>query len=402
MCERKWGIYVENKLQFVFHRKLCKENLNRMYGSCVIFFVGFLLFGSMGMYTKGSLNSTVLAILFPAVLVTMCVLGFFVSRKIILPQYKKYQKICYLSYWGIMILCIFFWILQYSDAMQITILYGIFLLTFSLVPILPIYWYASYFGVQAMAILLLSAMNKSMGIEYVLCIGTWNLFSLCLIRTRFERFSEKIKNEYKIKEAIILSETDPMTRLLNQRGLERSVQSVWPHCVRQSVPVAVVMLDIDHFKKYNDAFGHMQGDICIQKVSAMIRRAAKRKTDLAARVGGEEFLVFLSDVDYTQAVLWAKNLKASIDNMALPHAGRNTLPIVTVSMGLCWLVPPSGKDVSLQDSFEYMKLEADRQLYLAKENGRACLYYQGQSYGKRGMEEYIRLLKNSQEYRKIG
>lgn len=392
----------DNKLKYVFVRKLCKENLNRIYSSCIVFFVVFLVMGSMGLYVKGNVKSTVLTIAVPVAMICFCVIGFFISRLAILPKYKKYQEACYLSFWGIMMAGTLLWLMQYTEAMQITVLYGIFLLMFSAVPILPIWWYGSYFFVQAVTMLFVLLRNSNIGIEYFLCIGSWNVFSLCLIFSRYKRFYEKVKNEYKIKEAIILSETDPMTKLLNRRGLERSIEAVWPHCVRQSVPAAVVMIDIDDFKKYNDSFGHDQGDRCIQQVSKMIQKSAKRKTDLAARIGGEEFLVFLSDLDNTQAVLWAKNLKASIDSMALPHAGRSTLPIVTVSMGISWIIPPNGKEISMKDSFEYMKLEADRQLYLAKENGKACLYYDGKAYGKRGINEYVNLLHGIDKKKMIG
>lgn len=387
----------DNKLEYVFSRKLCKENLNRMYSSCIIFFMVFLIMGSMGLYSKGQVKSPVLAIAVPVAMICFCVAGFLVSRQVILSEYRKYQEPCYITFWGIMMAGTLFWIMQYSDAMQITMLYGIFLLMFSAVPILPSVWQKSYFLIQAVWIFYVLIVNQNIGIEYLLCIVSWNLFSGCLIRSRYQNFYDKVKNEYKIKEAIILSETDPMTNLLNRRGLERSIESVWPHCVRQGVSTAVVMIDIDDFKKYNDTFGHDQGDKCIRQIANAIKKSAKRKTDLAARVGGEEFLVFLNDLDHAQAVQWAKNLKQSIDNMAIPHAGHNTLPIVTVSMGLAWIVPPNGKEISMEDSFEYLKLESDKQLYLAKENGRACVCYEGQIYGKRGINEYARLLKEQKK-----
>ena len=104
-----------------------------------------------------------------------------------------------------------------------------------------------------------------------------------------------------------------------------------------------------------------------------------------------------NDLDHAQAVQWAKNLKFSIDNLAIPHTGRDTLPVVTVSMGLAWIVPPNGKEISMEDSFEYLKLESDKQLYRAKKSGRACICYEGQIYGKRGINEYISLLKEKKK-----
>lgn len=383
----------DSKLEYVLDRKLCKENLSRMYGSCIVFFMAFLIMGSMGFYGKGEVKSEVLAVVLPVAMSCFCMAGFLVSRQVVRTAYKKYQKPCYLSFWGVMMTGMLFWMMQYSNPMQIAMLYGIFLFVFSTVPVLPFVWQMSYFAVQAVWILWVMLQNQTMMPEYLFCIVSWNVFSGFLIYARYQKFYQNVSSEYKIKEAIILSETDPMTKLLNRRGLERSIEAVWPHCVRQGVPTAVIMLDIDNFKKYNDAFGHAQGDKCICQIAKAIKKAAKRKTDLAARVGGEEFLVFLNDLDYTQAVQWAKNLKYSIDNMAIPHTGHDTLPIVTVSMGLAWIVPPNGKEVSMEDSFEYLKLESDKQLYLAKESGRACICYEGKIYGKRGINEYIRLLK---------
>lgn len=387
----------DNKLEYVLERKLCKENLSRMYGSCIVFFMAFLIAGSMGFYGKGEAKSEVLAAMLPVAMSCFCIAGFLVSRLVIKEAYRKYQKPCYLAFWGVMMAGMLFWIMQYSDPLQITILYGIFLFVFSMVPILPVVCQISYFAAQAVWILRLMFQNQSMISEYLFCIVSWNVFSGFLIYARYQKFYQKVSSEYKIKEAIILSETDSMTKLLNRRGLERSIESVWPHCVRQGVPTAVVMLDIDNFKKYNDAFGHPQGDKCICQIAKEIKKAAKRKTDLAARVGGEEFLIVLNDLDHAQAVQWAKNLKFSIDNLAIPHTGRDTLPVVTVSMGLAWIVPPNGKEISMEDSFEYLKLESDKQLYRAKKSGRACICYEGQIYGKRGINEYISLLKEKKK-----
>ena len=87
----------DNKLEYVFSRKLCKENLNKMYSSCIIFFIVFLIMGSMGFYAKGEVKSEILAIAVPIAMICFCIVGFLVSRQVILPEYKKYQE-PYLSY----------------------------------------------------------------------------------------------------------------------------------------------------------------------------------------------------------------------------------------------------------------------------------------------------------------
>ena len=95
-----------------------------------------------------------------------------------------------------------------------------------------------------------------------------------------------------------------------------------------------MMIDIDNFKKYNDTYGHAAGDECIRKVTAAIRRNVKRRTDYAARVGGEEFLVMLTGIEPKLAVKWALDLKKAIDSLKIPHADTNFNPYVSVSMGV--------------------------------------------------------------------
>ena len=173
----------DNKLEYVFSRKLCKENLNKMYSSCIIFFIVFLIMGSMGFYAKGEVKAEILAIAVPIAMICFCIVGFLVSRQVILPEYKKYQEPCFLGFWGIMMAGTLFWIMQYADYMQITVLYGIFLLMFSTVPILPSVWQKSYFVIQAVWIFYILIKNQNVGIEYLLCIASWNLFSIFLVHS---------------------------------------------------------------------------------------------------------------------------------------------------------------------------------------------------------------------------
>ena len=172
------------------------------------------------------------------------------------------------------------------------------------------------------------------------------------------------------------AETDPMTKLLNRRGLERRISTIWPMCVRQGVNVAVIMMDIDNFKKYNDTFGHGQGDLCIQEVARKLMEHTQRKTDYAARIGGEEFLVFLPDVSKDEAIKWARKCKDSIESLGIKQANENFLPYVSVSMGICHL------NLKGQGEFWEMQNEADRCLYLSKENGRASIFIEDHCCGQ--------------------
>ncbi len=205
----------------------------------------------------------------------------------------------------------------------------------------------------------------------------------CVLNTRYKT---------QLTTAIKMSETDRMTGLLNRRGLERSIESLWPHWIREKTSVAFIMLDIDNFKKYNDEFGHVMGDECIKSISKIIRKAIRRKTDFAARVGGEEFIVCLSGIDGKDSILWAKRLKADIEALEIKHAHNNFLPFVTVSMGLVCEKPSTHED------YEIMYEAADKSLYSAKEFGRACIVFNNRCYDQRYMSDYGNIIRKREKF----
>lgn len=202
--------------------------------------------------------------------------------------------------------------------------------------------------------------------------------ALCgvISRQAYYAFERKVEDATKLNSAKNQAETDPMTTLLNRRGLERRIAHVWPLCLRQGVEVAVIMLDIDNFKKYNDHFGHSAGDECIRAVSKAIKDHTKRKTDYCARVGGEEFLIFLTGLSQQDAIVWAQNCKKAVEDLVIPHAPDNFLPYVTMSMGI------AHAQVNGTTEFWELRNEADRNLYKAKEDGRACIFMKDKCYAK--------------------
>ncbi len=201
---------------------------------------------------------------------------------------------------------------------------------------------------------------------------------LCLLLTYRNQitYQRRIADRTAVEDAISSAETDPMTRLLNRRGMQRRVDSIWPMCVRENVMVSIVMLDIDNFKKYNDCYGHLKGDDCICRVATQIAYNTRRKTDFTARVGGEEFLAMLYSTDEKQALAWAMRLKERVEGLLIPQASDNFLPYVTVSMGI------ATRRVDVGDEFETLQQEADVALYQAKDAGRACIMLNGECYAK--------------------
>jgi diguanylate cyclase (GGDEF)-like protein len=160
----------------------------------------------------------------------------------------------------------------------------------------------------------------------------------------------------------LLSVTDPLTGLANRRRLAEVLEHEWHRAVRAESWVAVAMIDIDHFKLYNDHYGHAGGDECLRQVAEAMKRSV-RDTDLVARYGGEEFVVILPGADLAAAFLVAERIRTAIAYMNVPHelADRG---FVTVSIGVATVV--ATRDGAAQALIE----AADAQLYNAKRGGR--------------------------------
>ena len=183
------------------------------------------------------------------------------------------------------------------------------------------------------------------------------------------------KANIKLVERTITSEQDPLTGLYNRRGLERKADAIWPYCVRTATLLGVVEIDIDYFKKYNDKFGHPAGDACIKAISGAIKKVAKRSTDITARTGGEEFIVFVQGMSEKEMIDFALNIRREISELQISHAYAGISKYVTVSMGVGIMNPADGGE------FDELYEIADRALYLAKENGRNCVACGDRLYG---------------------
>lgn len=156
-----------------------------------------------------------------------------------------------------------------------------------------------------------------------------------------------------------LATRDPLTRLLNRRGLEDALHLSLAHASRKGLPTSALMLDIDHFKKVNDSFGHEVGDHVIREV-ALIAERASRASDVVARTGGEEFLLILPDTTLDEARVLAERIRLAIGERPL-LVDNQRIP-VTVSLGLAC----ASGDINLDE----LSHEADRALYMAKRGGR--------------------------------
>lgn len=162
-----------------------------------------------------------------------------------------------------------------------------------------------------------------------------------------------------------LTITDPLTGLANRRRFNDTMAEEWARAQRSGQPVAMLMLDIDYFKAYNDCCGHQAGDDCLRKVAGLVRGAARRAGDLVARYGGEEFVVIAADTDIPDAINLAESMRAAVERAAIPHPVSSLAGgVVTVSIGVAVMVPSFGV------SPERLMQRADAALYLAKSGGR--------------------------------
>lgn len=161
-----------------------------------------------------------------------------------------------------------------------------------------------------------------------------------------------------------LSEVDGLSGLANRRKLDDVLEREWQRAARHGEWLAIIMLDIDNFKAYNDNYGHQAGDACIQALSAVLAGSVRRAGDLAARYGGEEFVLVLPGVDLEGARKAAESLRLAFMNLALPHAYSPTAPVVTVSLGVAAAVPMA------DGSVDSLLRAADEALYAAKRTGR--------------------------------
>ncbi len=160
------------------------------------------------------------------------------------------------------------------------------------------------------------------------------------------------------------SSTDALTGVANRRLFDRTLDREWRQLARSQEPLSLIMIDIDHFKGYNDTYGHQQGDECLRQVAGALYHTATRAGDLVARYGGEEFAVILSHTDAAEAMLMAEKLRRAVFELRIPHKANSAAPGVSISLGVATMIPQPGGDPATLIAM------ADRALYRAKSGGR--------------------------------
>ena len=214
-------------------------------------------------------------------------------------------------------------------------------------------------------IIFVTAKNDVIDEEYGLNLGAIDYikkpFHPAIIKIRVKNNIDlKIKSD-KLEE---LSMCDALTGIPNRRFFQDAYDKKYKEILRDGKRVALMMVDVDYFKLYNDNYGHWQGDDCLKKVASALRKTLKRPTDMVARYGGEEFVIILKDVDKEGAKTVAESLVKAVEQMKIPHAHSSVSEFVTISVGVAL------KEVDEEISQEELVKLADEQLYRAKESGR--------------------------------
>ena len=190
-------------------------------------------------------------------------------------------------------------------------------------------------------------------------------FRSTIVRARINTHMQIVRQLRKNEK---LGMTDPLTDIPNRRCFDERLAIEWKRAIREKKPLSFLMMDLDKFKNYNDTYGHLQGDTLLKVVSRIFVGAARRASDLAARLGGEEFGVLLPDTTLDNALLVAETIRQHIEEAHVPTSDGLTWTSTTISIGAASIVP------TLKDSCDDFIAKADEFLYVAKAAGRNRVY----------------------------
>jgi diguanylate cyclase (GGDEF)-like protein len=217
---------------------------------------------------------------------------------------------------------------------------------------------------QNIPIIFITGLNSIEDEEKGLSLGTVDYiskpFGAMIVKLRV-RNQIKIINQFRTIQH--LSMIDQLTNLPNRRSFDERLRIEWNRATREQVPIGFLMIDVDKFKKYNDTYGHQQGDVVLKTVAKVFTQSIKRAGDFVARWGGEEFTVLLPNTVLDGALDLAESIRMNVENAPVPCIDGSANK-VTVSIGVSSMIPIQGSSVDALIS------NADAALYMAKDQGR--------------------------------
>ncbi|MAT45228.1 MAG: diguanylate cyclase [Anaerolineaceae bacterium] len=164
---------------------------------------------------------------------------------------------------------------------------------------------------------------------------------------------------------------DSLTELQNRRSFNEYLRRSILKSRRRAEPLALIMIDIDFFKNYNDFYGHKRGDECLINVASALNRCCRHDTDMVARYGGEEFAIILLNSSIAEALHIAETVRRSVSNLAISHEASKIAKHITLSIGVFSAIPSSDNHNN-----DWYITESDRRLYNAKQAGRDCCFWE--------------------------
>ncbi|CAK0757987.1 two-component system, chemotaxis family, response regulator WspR [Gammaproteobacteria bacterium] len=214
-------------------------------------------------------------------------------------------------------------------------------------------------------IIFVTARNDTSDQEYGFNLGAVDYISkpffLPIVRAR-------VRTHVNLKRRTVLLENlallDSLTGIPNRRRFDEVFSTEWQRAARNHLVLSLLMVDVDHFKAFNDNYGHGAGDECLRKVATALRVSLIRTTDFVARVGGEEFIVILPECDAENVRCVAERIRAKVESLHIPHRHSAVTNWITVSVGCASIFP------SLDTEPRILIETADQSLYLAKNKGR--------------------------------
>ncbi len=249
--------------------------------------------------------------------------------------------------------------------------YILIMMSIGIIPYLS-FWEIAITMIPSQALITLYVITTNSFTTNVSTDLLFDSWSFCLISILISTlfYSMRIAN---FKKDIVLmeqndmlkqnSEIDALTDIYNRRKMDEELENEWHRSSRSQKPLAFLLIDLDHFKKYNDTYGHLEGDICLKKAAEIMSKTLKRSTDVIFRYGGEEFAAILPFTSLDAACLVAEKIRKNIENARIEHEHSET-GFLTISIGV------SAATGSHETDPQKLCLQADKALYAAKKSGR--------------------------------
>jgi diguanylate cyclase (GGDEF)-like protein len=192
-------------------------------------------------------------------------------------------------------------------------------------------------------------------------------FHPSIVRKRVRNHLQSVHHRHLLENLAMI---DSLTEIANRRRYNEALENEWRRCARSNSPLSLAIIDVDHFKAYNDRLGHAAGDVVLRSIATTLTGFMRRPGDLAARYGGEEFILLLPQVDAEAAARIGNEIRTAVETMHLPHPDSPVSPYVTISLGGMTAMPSDGQ---VDPQFF---LKADAALYEAKAAGRNRVIWQ--------------------------